>query len=793
MYVSHPSSPEPQDDIEDSKEAHDIKYNFLDLWETRKMIKDESISTSSIQTALETLQHDKFRSIVSLGIQEYFSKTNDFDMVLQLRNKLTQEQKNIPTTHDDQLTPKATATTPVTTGSPNRKNKTNNKNVKNQTTNANENKTNDCKEEYNDNNSVCSSDDNDNGSDSGSDDDCNSTCSSNCEKVFDIADLVCKIFQYLNLRSIIQCSKVDINWLRCAYSPSSIYKLNINDTYTITRKKCPHDVAYEIGRSYFEYFHHGHHISQYRFVSRIKLIQWHQELHNYFQHLAKFSNIREIEIDTYNRFSSEWDPSAYSDYYLNTVSQMIKNNWNKIEKITIQEVDYMSESDVLSVAVSSAMETISEKTQLPNLKQFIASDSTINGFKTTSTALETLSLHRVSTTLQFWKDLVDDKLNTLSNLRTLILEQIDLWCEDELREGEDWESLMNNILPKLAIKVLKIKHLKGKTFSINIIKSLLDLLSKSNNGLTQLSYSFDNLETLEFGLVSDKIFDENDDILTVKKCADNIKFPELKHVKIEFFTALECKADEIDILLKMLLLQNCKKERENKGCIINTTTETILFDNWRQNKVLIHQLFDSLIQVNLSKLKQFRLNQRKPHKCTGISTAAVSQQSLLENLVDILDVVNKFASNVKQPNLELIELKLPFVVGFKTQEPDNEIVNKFINIFEQWFAENNNKIHIFISIDAINKPNSNSCILMDVKWLQSLCNSMSKLDASGNYGDIIQKPTNVPVKNQCRKQKRNSTKKQQSKQTSRKIKLNSKMFVSVDQYATVSLDFNGNK
>ena len=50
-------------------------------------------------------------------------------------------------------------------------------------------------------------------------------------QVFEIQDLMCGIFEYLDLRSLVRCSLVNISWLYASYNPSSIFRLNTNDLY----------------------------------------------------------------------------------------------------------------------------------------------------------------------------------------------------------------------------------------------------------------------------------------------------------------------------------------------------------------------------------------------------------------------------------------------------------------------------------------------------------------------------------------------------------------------------------
>ena len=611
-YESYDSSfdPDPSQSDDIKRFKRDIKYNFLCLWELQRLIKHESIPTASTQSALESLSHDKFRAIISLGVQEYFEKTHDFDAVLQLRNKLIQVESNIGkdnlfTIHDKQQ-------------------KSRYHESKHQTANGHKNK----KAKKKKNKSYI-----------------------NCHKTFDKEDVVCKIFQYLDLRSLMQCSKVNINWLYCAYNPCSIYQLDIEETYTCEtmdvdpcydyyyskpkpKRESPPAISHEYYTGFTKYFNHGRHISQYRNVSRIKLTQWNEGLQYYFQHLTKFNNIREMVIFTKNPFAMELDQGIYSDYYLNTVSKIIANNCNKIEKITIEEVDYMSESGSLSEAISKVMKAISEKIILPNLKEFIASDSTMDRFlclsrngKVVSNGLEKLSLQNVCVTNQFWKDLVDDKLNDLSNLKSLVLGKIQFW-------EEDWQSVMNVVLPKLAIKMIHLKHLECACdlygFFMETIGLLLNLLLlKSKQSKFIQSYSFDNLCTLHFTLQNEKIFDMSDS-LKLQKLANKIRFPQLKHITVEFKCALDCKPCQIDILLKMLLCNGEQDDLSTNCDCINNTVETISFAGVYQSKSVIHQVLLTLAEVHMTKLQKITLHQLVPSDIK-------SQQSVLEYLTCQMD------------------------------------------------------------------------------------------------------------------------------------------------------------
>ena len=682
-----------------------MNYNFLEIFQSLRFIKDESIPRSIIQRSLESLSSDQFRSIISLGVAAHFSKTKDFDVISTLHGNLKQDA-SINVARDN--------------------NNTDGRNA-----------------------------------------------NINTIKVFSIEDLVCNIFQYLNLKSLIQCRNVNVNWLYCSYNPSSIYRLNISELCknvrieTDRRRYRERELreyqlrasSYKHSHGTWQYFYHGCNILDYKNVSRIKLREWDKTVHYYFQHLAKFNNIREIEIDSHylSQRTKEF-------HYQDTVSSMIKNNANKIEAIKIREhvatnnyrlIDY----DENVNEMSTIMKTFSKQVKLINLKELDISDSVIHRFSCLSNKenkFERISLRNVYTSQLFWCDLSIFHSSYLSNLRKMVFVTHQL--SERNNDDTIYKEIRSMIVKHLGIIILKLENLKWFT-RFDFISDILNALSKNDKVMSKNGQivSFDNLETLEFKFLLSQTKDGGVDI-TSEKFINCIRFPRLKQVGIWFDKRLNFKRGQLGALLKILLQtekgsgdsdsgidtdcldktkNNNDTNNQNNGKIVNNTIENMKFTWCHHDKTLpcVDELFNTLSGVNLAQLKTFEIHQSQDDLCK-------SQESMLKDVVNVLELMDKFVQRDKikmkkcgsKSSKPYLHLNLTFRVDLATNEPDNDTVEKLIHIFEKWCGKNRigNNINVEISIQTtfgsgLLFPFKRAWDpkLSNTEWLVLFCNSMA--------------------------------------------------------------------
>ena len=160
-------------------------FDFLAVFSTLRWIANKTIPISEIVAVLQSsINDDQFRDVIQRGIVSYYTRHNSTKIVESIYNQLT-----IPTTCN------------------------------------------------NDKKESSADDDNNNIN-------VESISSSACDKALSVQSIVCKVFSYMNVKSLCNCSKVNIQWLYDSYQPCSIYHINIDTILNRKRTRRPYVLGF---------------------------------------------------------------------------------------------------------------------------------------------------------------------------------------------------------------------------------------------------------------------------------------------------------------------------------------------------------------------------------------------------------------------------------------------------------------------------------------------------------------------------------------------------------------------
>ena len=277
-------------------------YSFLTLFDVISKVEDKRRSSEQLSHALgEALTNAQLRRILVLGIKEYYQKTHDFSIVTNIHERLS---KNV-------------------------KLQANNDKYVNKNTNHKDNTS--SKKQPNNNGKP------------------------NCyhtQQAFKNRSLKCVILQHLNFQSIINCSKVNVEWFHDCHDPAAIYHIKIGDLFGIGLETqlenswtssdnwggaqvSRYSLPIQNANSSPQYITYYANIARFRYVSSITINLWtsNQEyakrLNKYLQLLKdKFLKIKEIEIHV-----STID--AGNSVCFDIVRSLISNNKDHITGLTL--------------------------------------------------------------------------------------------------------------------------------------------------------------------------------------------------------------------------------------------------------------------------------------------------------------------------------------------------------------------------------------------------------------------------------------------------------------------------
>ena len=339
-----------------------MNYDFVSLFEVKHTVSNESIDLETILDCLrKALSEQKTREIINHGIEYYCNKIDNFNII-----KLIQHQ-------------------------------------------------------FSSINLIKDSDINDNKKD-------NNISNKDCYymfETFDIQEVVCKIFQFLDFQSLIQCRKVNRQWMKDSYQPLSIYHVNTCNLFGST---------YEDGYGAREsHVPHYRNISAFKSARFVEIHPWSSSrtLKDYFQLLkTQFCKINQLSIlpPSTRQFAENDVTTNNVNQFVDTINCILKNNMNGIETLSIEnegikEVDEMRDLFVVGVLRMVRLRKYddsysinndddnsdSNEFYLKNLKNLHLRQLTVDCclIKFNFENLCVLSLDLVWTRLQFWQQLMN--------------------------------------------------------------------------------------------------------------------------------------------------------------------------------------------------------------------------------------------------------------------------------------------------------------------------------------------------------------------------------------------------
>ena len=142
-----------------------------------------------------------------------------------------------------------------------------------------------------------------------------------CNRVFDIENLSCKIFSYLDFESSLQCMHVSNQWLYDSLNPLSNCHLNTHDISKHLYLNCKNAFRFcDINRNCD--------ISRFKNITSLRTRCWQDSINGIFAKLKTFSNIKKLWVGVISLESKKSN-------YTRTVSKVVENNCNSIEKLSL--------------------------------------------------------------------------------------------------------------------------------------------------------------------------------------------------------------------------------------------------------------------------------------------------------------------------------------------------------------------------------------------------------------------------------------------------------------------------
>lgn len=240
-------------------------------------------------------------------------------------------------------------------------------------------------------------------------------------KALMIENTVCSMFSYLDLKSLLKCSKVNKQWLYASYRPISLTHVETNQLHKSRRHGAN---SYSPGHNIF------YNILRFKHVPSLKICNWNWngDLNQYFKNLVEFKNISKLEcvfkdlkVTSSNCKSIN---STVMDDYIPIANQTIQSNKDKLTDVTFRVMfgrGYWSDLFLRN--------SIFESLFLPNLQKlhiyglvmkgfYLNKDNSLSTENKNKNKLQHLFFENCHLELGFWKDLANDK-SDLSNLTAL--------------------------------------------------------------------------------------------------------------------------------------------------------------------------------------------------------------------------------------------------------------------------------------------------------------------------------------------------------------------------------------
>ena len=253
--------------------------------------------------------------------------------------------------------------------------------------------------------------------------------------VFQIQNLMCSIFSFLDFRSLLKCSRVNVQWLYDSYHPASLIHINTSGLYkqnNMHAKGLVFDTFYNINR--------------FKNVTSVTVTPFPHQLNEYFTILDKFHDIRKLNLvyDTYDEMVN--------------LNKIIENNKYRLKQLTIgtnksRTQDGFQEWKFLKSAFLPCLETLYVRDIMMNS---FYSNKEQQTFETNNfNRLEKVEVTDARLGIGFWRDLADDK-SYLSNIKSLSFDECGLDNVDSIAEN----TIKSCYIPKITAKLDNLTHFR---------------------------------------------------------------------------------------------------------------------------------------------------------------------------------------------------------------------------------------------------------------------------------------------------------------------------------------------
>ena len=431
------------------------EYDFLVHFDLQQAIRSKDVPLDDIVDALKSCTNEEqIREIIVHGINFQFKQTNDFQIISNAYQQLN--STHYPTKKSNNT---------VTSTNTSKKSKTN-----------------------------------------------------SSTNVFQIENLICSIFSFLDFKSLLKCSRVNKQWLYDSYHPSSLTHI---DTYQLYKVCHSQNLTSSPMVTYKSFYN----INRYKKVESIQVNDWAPLLDGYFGNLEKFLNISKFTFD----FGG--NVNTMSKYCTTIMNKMIKNNKNTLTSITVRSY----ETQALSAVFLPRLEFLRLSGVTVEglfLKRLSGSDGTVFNFDSSDepvNKLKNVSIGYSQLNAEFWNDITDDN-SDLSSITDLTLDECTIG-------GKNHKIIASQYIPQLARKLKNLTYFNCTRLFTNTIRGDRSgaqstiILPVFLHHLSQNQRIRESLESLHI-CVTPQWFTNTIDSRIGDKFAFN--FPNLKNVSISF-------------------------------------------------------------------------------------------------------------------------------------------------------------------------------------------------------------------------------------------------------------------
>lgn len=253
--------------------------------------------------------------------------------------------------------------------------------------------------------------------------------------VFEIQNLICLIFSYLDFKSWLQCSQVNKQWHHDSFHSTSLTHITTDDLCKMAQNRG----SIKSKQNYL------YNIDKFQKVQSLTVTRWDARLNKYFKNLDKFRNISKFDTD-FGHVQEQTD----------IITKIVENNKNRLKNLTINnQYSRRSECKVLQsvflphLTILNVSNIIVQGFYLKKIeKSMDFGDRTVSNFD----KLQQLDIHNSHLGIGFWHTMANYKIS-LSNINFLTLTR----CQIKKNDTKFIESFC---IPKIASKLTNLSHFR---------------------------------------------------------------------------------------------------------------------------------------------------------------------------------------------------------------------------------------------------------------------------------------------------------------------------------------------